>query len=180
MTISRNLAELAPGASTGGVLATTNGGTGTNVTFTLGSVLFAGASGVYTQDNTNFFWDDSNNRLGLGTATPAARFDISGGEAANTVAVAASAIDCSAGSFFTKTASGALTWTFTNVPASRSVTVILQLTNGGTGAQTWPAAVKWPSGTAPTLTTSGTDVLGFVTTDGGTVWSGLVLGLDVK
>lgn len=37
---------------------------------TQGSVLFAGASGVVSQDNSNFFWDDSSNRLGIGTATP--------------------------------------------------------------------------------------------------------------
>lgn len=38
---------------------------------TAGSVLFAGTSGVLSQDNANFFWDDSTNRLGIGTATPA-------------------------------------------------------------------------------------------------------------
>jgi len=37
---------------------------------TAGSVLFAGAAGVLAQDNANFFWDDSNNRLGIGTASP--------------------------------------------------------------------------------------------------------------
>lgn len=37
---------------------------------TQGSVLFAGASGVLAQDNANFFWDDTNNRLGIGTASP--------------------------------------------------------------------------------------------------------------
>ena len=37
---------------------------------TVGSVLFAGAAGVLAQDNANFFWDDSNNRLGIGTASP--------------------------------------------------------------------------------------------------------------
>ncbi|MDA1169221.1 MAG: hypothetical protein O3A36_02710, partial [bacterium] len=31
---------------------------------------FAGTAGVLQQDNTNFFWDDTNNRLGIGTATP--------------------------------------------------------------------------------------------------------------
>jgi len=30
---------------------------------TQGSVLFVGASGIITQDNSNFFWDDSNNKL---------------------------------------------------------------------------------------------------------------------
>ena len=39
---------------------------------TQGSVLFAGASGVITQDNANFFWDDTNNRLGVGLAAPLA------------------------------------------------------------------------------------------------------------
>jgi hypothetical protein len=43
---------------------------------TAGSVLFAGTSGVLAQDNANFFWDDTNNRLGLGTATPSYTFDI--------------------------------------------------------------------------------------------------------
>lgn len=37
---------------------------------TQGSVLFAGASGVLAQDNASFFWDDGNNRLGLGTTSP--------------------------------------------------------------------------------------------------------------
>ena len=37
---------------------------------TEGSVLFAGASGVLAQDNANFFWDDTNNRLGIGTTIP--------------------------------------------------------------------------------------------------------------
>ena len=37
---------------------------------TEGSVIFAGPSGVLAQDNANFFWDDTNNRLGIGTNTP--------------------------------------------------------------------------------------------------------------
>lgn len=34
-----------------------------------GSVLFAGAGGILAQDQANFFWDDTNNRLGLGINT---------------------------------------------------------------------------------------------------------------
>lgn len=180
MTIPRNLSNLAPGADTSGVLGVAKGGTGTSTAFTTGSLIFAGSGGTYTQNNSGLFWDNTNTRLGVGTASPAVTFDVNGGGAGNTVAVSASAIDCATGSYFTKTVSGTLTWTFTNVPASRSVTVILRLTNGGSAAQTWPASVKWPGGTAPTLTSSGTDVLGFITTDGGTNWAGLVLGLDVK
>lgn len=38
--------------------------------FTQGSVFFTGASGAFTEDNANLFWDDTGNRLGIGTATP--------------------------------------------------------------------------------------------------------------
>ena len=37
---------------------------------TTGSVLFVGAASVLAQDNTNLFWDDTNNRLGIGTSSP--------------------------------------------------------------------------------------------------------------
>jgi hypothetical protein len=49
-----------------GTLAVARGGSGTGTTFTAGSVVFAGASGVYSQDNANFSWDDVNNCLGVG------------------------------------------------------------------------------------------------------------------
>ena len=61
-----------------GTLPVANGGTGTATAFTAGSVVFAGASGVYSQDNANLFWDDANNRLGIGTASPGAKLDITG------------------------------------------------------------------------------------------------------
>ena len=67
-----------------GTLPVGNGGTGTATAFTLGSVIFAGASGVYTQDNANFFYDNSTDRLGLGTATPDARLDVVVSAIANT------------------------------------------------------------------------------------------------
>jgi hypothetical protein len=52
------------------VNATNLTGTVTPSGFTQGSVIFAGSGGTLTQDNPNFFWDDTNNRLGLGTTTP--------------------------------------------------------------------------------------------------------------
>ena len=59
-----------------GLLAVTAGGTGTGTAFTPSSVVFAGASGVYSQDNANFFWNPTSKRLGLGTATPATNLHI--------------------------------------------------------------------------------------------------------
>jgi hypothetical protein len=61
-----------------GTLPVTSGGTGVATAFTAGSVVFAGASGVYAQDNTNLFWDDSNNRLGVGISTPGTGLEVRG------------------------------------------------------------------------------------------------------
>ena len=62
--------QLSLTAGVTGTLPVANGGTGTSTAFTTGSVVFAGASGVYTQDNAKFFWDNTNYRLGLNTASP--------------------------------------------------------------------------------------------------------------
>jgi hypothetical protein len=59
-------------------LPVTSGGTGTATALTAGSIVFAGASGVYSQNNANFFWDAANVRLGIGTASPETRFDMLG------------------------------------------------------------------------------------------------------
>ena len=60
------------------IVPLSNGGTGVSTTFTQGSVVFAGASGLYAQDNTNLFFDNANNRLGIGTATPSSTLDVKG------------------------------------------------------------------------------------------------------
>lgn len=90
------------------------------------------------------------------------------------VAMAALDVDCSAGNYFTKTINGASTFTFSNAPASRAYLFTLELTVTS-GAATWPAAVQWPGGTAPTLGTTKTSLLMFVTDDGGTRWRGASL-----
>lgn len=46
-------------------------GTVSVTTLTAGSVLFAGTGGLLSEDNDKLFWDASNFRLGIGTATPA-------------------------------------------------------------------------------------------------------------
>lgn len=52
---------------------------------TTGSILFTGASSVVTQD-TNLFWDDTNNRLGLGTNSPSYPFTLKGTSATSIMA----------------------------------------------------------------------------------------------
>jgi hypothetical protein len=91
--------------------------------------------------------------------------------------LAASDIDLSAGNYFTKTITAGTVFTLSNVPsAGTAISFILDLTNGGAFAITWFSGVKWASGTAPTLTASGRDCLGFFSHDGGVTWSGFVLG----
>lgn len=70
--------DLTDGGAT--TLHSHSGGTmaigGSITSATAGSVLFAGAAGVLAQDNANFFWDDSTNRLGIGTAAPGVPIDV--------------------------------------------------------------------------------------------------------
>lgn len=96
-------------------------------------------------------------------------------------AISAENIDCSTGNFFSKTISTSTTFTVSNTPTNTNAySFILDLTNGGAYTITWWSNLEWPSGAAPTLTASGRDVLGFFTYNGGTTWSGLVLGKDVQ
>ena len=70
---------------------------------------------------------------------------------------------------------GANTFTFSNPTASDELCgFTLFLTNGGSQTVNWPGTVDWAGGSAPTLTTSGLDILVFITTDGGTIWHGMV------
>lgn len=97
------------------------------------------------------------------------------------VAMAADDVDLSLGNYYSKTISTTTTLTVSNVPTTgTAASFILDLTNGGVATITWWSGMKWVGGTAPTLTASGRDVLGFFTYDGGTTWTGLVLGKDVK
>ena len=96
-------------------------------------------------------------------------------------AMGANNIDLSLGNVFTKTISGATTLTVSNIPTTGTVAyMILELTNGASSAITWFSGVKWSGGTAPTLTTSGKDILSFYTHDGGTTWNVIGINKDVK
>jgi flagellar biogenesis protein FliO len=91
-------------------------------------------------------------------------------------------IDISLGNYISANVTGAVTWTFSNAPASSNAAgFILKLSNGGSATQLWPSpSVKWPSGTAPSLTTSGVDTLAFITDDGGTTWRGVLSMSDSR
>jgi hypothetical protein len=80
LTLGGTLSNVSLTTQVTGTLPVGNGGTGTATTFTTGSIIFAGASGVYSQDNANFNWDDTNNTLGVGrTASSNVRVYSKGG-----------------------------------------------------------------------------------------------------
>lgn len=84
-------------------------------------------------------------------------------------------LDLSAGNFFYVSLTANVTSiSISNVPATGNVAhVILEFTQDATGGRTvtgWPASVKWPGGTAPTITSAANavDIISGYTRDGGT------------
>ena len=113
-----------------------------------------------------------------GVSTFAAQIEANGGtkitgsQTSNISAMGANAVDCSAGNYFTKTITGATTFTFTNVPTGVAYTFTMEVTLNGSNAITWPGTVKWPADTAPAITDGKTQLFVFLTDDGGTRWRG--------
>ncbi|MDP3726432.1 MAG: hypothetical protein Q8R36_04520 [bacterium] len=95
-------------------------------------------------------------------------------------------INLNSGNVFKITLTGNCTFTFSNPAVTgRASSFTLILIQDGTGSRlaTWPASVDWAGATAPTLTTTlttGTDILTFFTTDGGTTWWGFKAGADMR
>jgi hypothetical protein len=92
-------------------------------------------------------------------------------------------LDCATANFFVVALNAAiLVQTFSNVPASGTAyTLTLALVADGTArAVTWGSAVKWPGGTAPTLTATNfkRDLITMTTWDGGSNWYAAVVGQD--
>jgi len=139
-------------------------------------------------------------QIGIGTKTPGSTMDIIGGlnvskgatfgstvsmkdysETVNAIGSVNSntAVSFQDGTVQTVTVAGNCEFSFSNPPASgKAGTVTLIVTNGGAHTTTFASAVKWPSDVAPSLTTSGVDVISFLTTDGGSNIYGFVGGLN--
>lgn len=86
----------------------------------------------------------------------------------------ATTLNLSDANFHFGTVTGDTTFSFSNWPSSgKAEFVTVELENGGAHSITWPAAVEWDGGAAPTLQSSGVDVLYFYSRDGGTTIRGM-------
>lgn len=100
----------------------------------------------------------------------AGRFQVNGAQDCNVVDIASGTnFDLSAGNYFIRTVNGNVTFTVSNVPASRAYAFTVEITHTS-GTITWFSGVVWPGGTAPTLTTGRVHLFTFVTDNGGTTW----------
>ena len=90
-------------------------------------------------------------------------------------------VDMTAANFFSATLGSACTFVFSNPCGSGDFGgFVMELTNGGSATVTWPASVDWAGGSSPTLTSSGKDLLVFVTRDAGTTYHGMAASIDSK
>lgn len=97
-------------------------------------------------------------------------------ETVNVVAASGAAVtlpDPAVASISRVTLTANCTFTFPTPAAGKSFTLTLVQDATGSRLATWPASVKWPGGTAPTLTTTATkaDVISFMADDA-TNWRG--------
>lgn len=166
-----------------------NTGGSTNYT----SIVDGTNQGIVVQDQTqtNNWVNVKGGNVGIGTGDTASttRLTVSGETYStyvteNQVTLSANpttSIDVTQGGMFLYPLFFNTTLSFINVPpAPRCTTFALQIsaTSAALYSVTWPVAIKWPSGTAPTITrTAGkVDTFVFTTYNGGAVWYGFIAG----
>ncbi len=170
---SGNVGRLIFDASAERFMASMNGGAYKNLaveatTFTTGSVPFANSSGDLSQNNSKLFWDNSTQRLGLGTASPASLLHVSGTAQLGTASATTGQLK------FLNSTNGNIV-TLQSGVSSANTTYTLPLADGssgnllttnGSGTLSWVAPSAASSSwllAGNTSTTPGTDFLG--TTD---------------
>lgn len=89
-------------------------------------------------------------------------------------------IDLELGNIITATVDTAeTTFTLSNPSISGIASSFsILLTDGGSQTVNWPISVNWPNGIFPTLSTSGRDILKFITVDGGTIYDAYIASLN--
>ena len=81
-------------------------------------------------------------------------------------------IDITNGTLQILTLTGSCTFTFPTATAGKSFILFLKQDGTGGRTATWPASVKWPASTAPTITSTANRVDKYIFTADGTNWLG--------
>jgi hypothetical protein len=172
--------------------ASSSAGNGGNITITAGGNTTSGTAGSVTIAGGTNASNGGAGNINLtpgtsGTAGSSGFIVMNGAYSESRTAVTAAAttaLDFSSSNNFVVTMNASITTlTKSGVPATgRVYSATLILVQDATGSRTvnWAGlgTVKWASGTAPTLTTTGTkiDVITLMTYDGGTTWLGFIAG----
>ena len=102
-------------------------------------------------------------------------------KSAPTIATGVLTLDCNIGNVCIVLLSEDITSiVFTNVPDDVYGITLTLVADGTARSVTWPASVKWPGGTAPTLTSTlnKEDTFVLITHDTGTTWAAAIAGQD--
>jgi hypothetical protein len=113
--------------------------------------------------------------FGLGVTSPQAMFDLAGDYKEGVVTAntgTAYTINTATGTVQILTLTGNCTFTFPTAVAGESFTLLLRQDGTGSRTVTWPSAVRWPGGTAPTITATANQTDKYVFTSDGTRWYG--------
>lgn len=114
-----------------------------------------------------------------GAATLGGGATLAGSTKQNVQALVGTSIDASLAEFFTKSISANTTFTFTGAVAGKAQAFLLEVTITSSAVPTWPASVDWAGGATPPLP-NGRSLLAFLTLNGGTSWTGIVLAMNVS
>lgn len=159
------------------------GATGTVPSGTAGGVAFFGGNSNIATD-TDFVWNSGTNILNVSGVINTNDLNINARytESFDNLSISTNTLDVNlaSGNLFTFNLNANVnTLNITNVPSGVGIGFTLILTADGTARTiTWPSGVKWPGGTAPTLTSTNNkiDVFSFLTTNSGVNWLGFVGG----
>jgi hypothetical protein len=133
-----------------------------------GTIIFQQAGNERARISTAGFF-------GLGTNNPQARFDLAGDYKEGVVTAntgTAYTINTATGTVQILTLTGNCTFTFPTATTGESFTLLLRQDATGGRTVTWPANVRWPGGTAPTITSTALRQDKYVFTADGTNWYG--------
>lgn len=87
-------------------------------------------------------------------------------------------LDFSQANYWVCNCTGDVTFSFINVPSDSDViSVVIQLHDAGSHIVSFPSNVYWGGG-IPSFTSGGSDLVGFITIDGGTNWRGMGLNFN--